>query len=463
MITLVAKQGNKGGLICDANGIHAFLPVSQLSPKNYPRVDGANATAIIEKLEPLIGKKFQARVITFLRNDKIIVSEREAMAEIREKELAELKPGDTVDGEINGVVKFGVFITFGNLEGLIHTSELSWDAIRNHYELFKIGAKVKAQVIGIDGDKISLSIKRLQKDPWEIYRDFALILIQRARILYEDDTEFVLEIENTVYAFDSTTIDLCMSIFPWAFFRKKKSGIKLHTQIDIRGSIPTFIHITEARENDVNALDEIDFEAGAIYVMDRAYVDTERLHDIHRSMAFFIVRWKKNIKLKRLYSHPVDKSTGVRCDQTVRFAGDLSSGGYPEKLRRIKYFDEETKITYIFLTNNFSLNAKLIGELYKERWKVELFFKWIKQHLEIKVFWGTSKNAIHTQVWIAVCTYVLVAIIKKTYRIDKSIYEILQILSVSLFDKTFLLSLFSNINHIHSSRDPQQPALELTF
>jgi hypothetical protein len=280
-----------------------------------------------------------------------------------------------------------------------------------------------------------------EKRPWQIYRDFAQILIQQARSLYLDDPEFVHDLNNTVYAFDSTTVSLCMNVFPWARFRRKKAGIKLHTQIDLRGNIPTFIHITEARIGDVNALDELEFEPGAIYVMDRAYTDTERLHDMDISGAFFIVRDKTNLKWKRLYSCPVDKRTGVRCDQIIRFTGELSSGGYPKKLRRIKYYDKETKITYVFLTNNFSLDAKLVADLYKERWKVELFFKWIKQHLEIQVFWGISENAVHTQVWIAVCTYVLVAIIKKTYALDRSIYEILQILSVSLFDKTPLISL----------------------
>ena len=279
--------------------------------------------------------------------------------------------------------------------------------------------------------------------PWQIYRDFAQILISQARKLYLDDADFVLDLKNTVYAFDSTTISLCMSVFPWAKFRKKKSGIKLHTQIDLRGNIPTFVHITEAKTNDVNALDVIVFEAGAIYVMDRAYTDTVRLYDIHLSSAFFVVRDKKNIKWKRLYSQPIDKSTGIRCDQIIKFTGMLSHGGYPEKLRRIKYHDTKNKQTYVFLTNNFELDAKLIADLYQERWKVELFFKWIKQHLEIQVFWGTSLNAIHTQVWIAVSVYVLIAIIKKKLGIDHSIYKILQILSVSLFDKTPLTSLLS--------------------
>lgn len=296
-----------------------------------------------------------------------------------------------------------------------------------------------------------------EKRSWLIYRDFAQILIKQARKLYEDDSEFTLELEETVYAFDSTVIDLCMSVFPWARFRKEKAGIKLHTQIDLRGSIPTFIYVTEALTNDVKLLDRLDLEVGAIYVMDRAYADTVRLYDIHLASSFFIVRAKKNVRWRRLYSRPVDKSTGVRCDQIIRFTGLFSRGGYPEKIRRIKYYDEERGVTYVFLTNHFHLDSKLVADLYKERWKVELFFKWIKQHLEVKVFWGTSPNAIQTQVWIALCVYVLVAIIKKTYNLDKSIYEILQILGVSLFDKTHLPSLFSDENLQNLKHHFQRP------
>ncbi len=227
--------------------------------------------------------------------------------------------------------------------------------------------------------------------PWQTYQDFAQILIKQARKIYKDDSDFVLDLANTVYAFDSTTISLCMSVFPWAKFRKKKAGIKLHTQIDLRGNIPTFIHITEAKTNDVKALDEMEFEVGAIYVMDRAYTNSVRLYDIHLSSAFFVVRDKKNLKWKRIYSNPVDKSTGVLCDQIIKFTGILSHGGYPEKLRRIKYYDQATQQTYVFLTNNLILDAKIIADLYKERWKVELFFKWIKQHLEVQVFWELLK------------------------------------------------------------------------
>lgn len=295
-----------------------------------------------------------------------------------------------------------------------------------------------------------------EKRPWKMYRDFAMVLIKQARYLYKDNSDFVLELENTAYALDATTIDLCMSVFPWAEFRKAKAGIKLHTEIDLRGNIPTFIEITGAKTNDVNILDEIPIETGAIYVMDRAYVSTERLHDIHLYGAFFIVRDKTSLSWKRIYSNKVGKSIRVRCDQIIKFTGDLSAGGYPSKLRRIKYYDEETHITYVFLTNNFLLDAKLIADLYKARWEVELFFKWIKQHLKIQVFWGTSRNAVHTQVWIAVCVYVLIAIIKKTCHLDKSIYEILQILNVSLFDKTPLISLLSQSNLQIQNDQPQE-------
>lgn len=296
-----------------------------------------------------------------------------------------------------------------------------------------------------------------EKRSWKVYRDFAMVLIKRARRFYQDDPDFALDLDNTVYALDSTTIGLCMSVFPWAKFRKKKSGIKLHTQIDLRGNIPTFIEITGAKVNDVNILDEIDLEAEAIYVMDRAYVSTERLYDMQLAGAFFVVRDKSNLSYKRVYSNKVDKSSGVRCDQIIKFTGVASAGGYPDNLRRIKYHDEQTGITYVFLTNNILLDARLIADLYKSRWEIELFFKWIKQHLEIQVFWGVSLNAVHVQVWIGVCVYVLVAILKKELAIDKSIYEILQILRVSLFDKTPLKSLLSAPNLHFPNSSTQQP------
>lgn len=294
---------------------------------------------------------------------------------------------------------------------------------------------------------------------WRIYRDFSQILIGRARKLYVNDNDFCIELENTVYALDATTIDLCLNLFKWAHFRKKKAGIKLNTLIDLRGSIPTFIYITNAKDHELDSFEEIPLEAGAFYLMDKGYFDTQRLHDIHRSGAFFVIRWKKNVSIKRLYSHPVnqkDKETGVRCDQTIRFDGEASKGGYPSKLRRIKFRDPETNKVYIFFTNHFEVGAGIITQLYKQRWQVELFFKWIKQNLKIQCFWGRSPNAVYTQVWIAICTYLLVAILKKTLNVRKNIYDILQILSVSLFDKTPLISLLSDQEYQKKDADSQK-------
>lgn len=279
---------------------------------------------------------------------------------------------------------------------------------------------------------------------WRIYHDLAQILIQEARKLYLDDSSFNLDLDSTVYALDSSTIDLCLNIFQWAKFRKKKGAIKLHTLLDLRGNIPTFIEITDGKVNDVNILDLIEFEAGAFYVMDRGYLDYERLYKIQLSAAFFVTRAKKNMSFKRLYSRKVDKQSGVRCDQIIRFTGFYAHKDYPAKLRRIKYYDEEFKKHYVFLTNNFTIEAKMIANLYKHRWQIETFFKWIKQHLKIKSFWGTSRNAVHTQIWITVCAYVLVAIVRKRLEIKRSLYEILQILSTSPFDKISLNELFSS-------------------
>jgi len=298
-----------------------------------------------------------------------------------------------------------------------------------------------------------------EKRNWRIYRDFAQHLIKQARSLYLRDSAFCLELENTVYALDASTIDLCLNLFPWAVFRNKKAGIKLNTTIDLRGNIPTFIHITEAREHEINSFDHLTLEAGAFYIMDRGYFDTQRLHDLHLASSFFVIRWKTNISFKRLYSHPVsqkDKEMGIRCDQTIRFSGSASLGGYPSKLRRIKYYDRETDKTYIFFTNHFEVEAGIIAQLYKQRWQVELFFKWIKQHLKIKCFWGRSRNAVYSQVWIAICTYLLVAILKKTLKIDQSMNTILQILSVSLFDKSPLASLFPTYELQKKDHDIQE-------
>jgi hypothetical protein len=281
---------------------------------------------------------------------------------------------------------------------------------------------------------------------WKIYADFAQRLISIARRLYLDDA-FNLELENTAYALDASTIDLCLSVFPWAQFRKTKAAIKLHTLLDLRGNIPTFIHITDGKVHDVNVLDILVTEPGSFYVMDRGYLDFSRLYAMHLNNAYFVIRAKSNTKIRRLYSHPVDKDSGLICDQTIRLSGIYTSKDYPENLRRIKYFDSETGKTFVFLTNNKSLSALTVTELYRYRWQVELFFKWIKQNLRIKAFYGTSENAVKTQIWIAVSVYVTVAIIKKRMNLDISLYTMLQILSITVFNKTPLLQLFTNTSY----------------
>ena len=273
---------------------------------------------------------------------------------------------------------------------------------------------------------------------WRIFADFAQVLIGIARPLYAQDPIGV-ELDQSLYALDSTTIDLCLSLFPWAKFRKHKGAVKMHTLLDLHGNIPTFIGITDGKVHDVNILDEIFPEAGAFYVMDRGYVDFERLYIFTLSAAFFVVRTKSNVLLQRRYSHPVDKSTGVRSDHTVILTAIDSVKAYPDTLRRVSYLDFKTRKRFKFLTNNFTLPAITIAQIYKSRWQVELFFKWIKQHLRIKAFYGTSENAVKTQIWIAVSVYVLVAIIRKRLRLEASLYQILQILSVTLFEKTPIL------------------------
>jgi len=272
---------------------------------------------------------------------------------------------------------------------------------------------------------------------WRIYCDFAQILIHEARQLYVDE-DFGLELEQTVYALDSSTIDLCLSVFPWARFRRTKGAIKLHTLLDLRGNIPSFIAITDGKVHDVNILDLLIPEPGSIYVMDKAYLDFRRLFDLNQCAAFFVVRAKSNTQLKRLYSKPVDKSTGVQCDQVVVLTGFYSRKDYPAKLRRIRFFDSEKNKRLVFLTNLFDLPPETIASLYRYRWQVELFFKWIKQNLRIKSFYGTSENAVKTQIWIAISVYVLVAIIKKRLKIELGLYTILQIFSVTIFEKILI-------------------------
>ena len=280
---------------------------------------------------------------------------------------------------------------------------------------------------------------------WRIYADFAQILIAEARTLYAHENFGVELKEVSVYALDSTTIDLCLSLFPWARFRRTKAAIKLHTLLNLRGSIPEFIHISEGKMHDVNVLDILVPQPGSYYVMDRGYVDFGRLYAIHQVLAFFVTRAKRGMMFQRLSSRRVKKRTGLRSDQTIRLTGVNTATDYPEPIRRVRYHDADNDKTLVFLTNNFQLPALTVAQLYKARWRVELFFKWIKQHLRIKAFFGTSENAVKTQVWIAVSVYVLVAILKKRLGLDHSLYTILQFLSVSLFEKTPILQAFSNI------------------
>ena len=270
---------------------------------------------------------------------------------------------------------------------------------------------------------------------WRIFADFAQGLIAQARALYAGD-DFGLELANTVYALDSSTIDLCLSLFPWAEFRKHKGAVKLHTLLDLRGAIPTLVIITDGKVHDVNILDQLIFESGAIYLMDRGYLDFARLYRIHQAPAFFVTRAKSNSQFQRLYSKPADKAAGIQCDQIVRLKNFYARKDYPESLRRVRYYNAEEGSRLVFLTNNLALPALTITKLYKCRWHVELFFKWIKQHLRIKKFYGLSPNAVKTQIWIAISVYVLVAIIKKRLRLESSLYTILQVLSLTLFEKT---------------------------
>jgi hypothetical protein len=278
---------------------------------------------------------------------------------------------------------------------------------------------------------------------WRIYADFAQVLIHHARDLYTGDN-FGVELEETVYALDSTLIELCLSLFPWAHFRKRKGAIKLHTLMDLRGNIPSFIRVTDGLVHDVNILDEIIPEPGAFYILDRAYIDFSRLFTLHQCLAFFVTRAKRRLHFRRLYSHPAAKSSGIRCDQAIMLEGFYSSQKYPEQLRRICYYDKEKNQRLVFLTNNFSLPALTIAQLFKCRWQIEIFFKWIKQNLRIKAFYGTSLNAVKTQIWIAISVYVLVAIMKKRLSLDKDLYTILQILSLTLFEVRPLLQVLTD-------------------
>lgn len=298
----------------------------------------------------------------------------------------------------------------------------------------------------INNFSLSTLARANEKRDWRIYRDLAQTLIERARKLYIDDSEFKIELDGAVYALDSTVIELCLATFKWAYFELEKSAVKIHTQLDLRGNIPSFFLITNAKTHDVNFLDILKFEIGAFYIMDRGYFDFERLWKINLAKAYFVIRAKKSISFERMYSREVDYSTGLRCDQIIKLKHFYSKKHYPEKLRRVKYYDAETNQYYVYLTNNFKIDAKIIANLYKHRWQIELFFKWIKQHLKIEVFWGYSANAVKTQICIALCSFLLVAVMKKRLCIKLNLYEILQILAVSQFEKTPINTLLSELD-----------------
>ena len=298
-----------------------------------------------------------------------------------------------------------------------------------------------------------------ERRDWRIFADFAQVLIRQARTLYANDV-LEIDVDAMVYALDSTTIDLCLALFDWAPFRSTKAAIKLHTLIDLRGPIPAFIHISDGKMHDVNALDLISYERGAYYVFDRGYVDFERLHTLHRAGSFFVTRAKRGMNARRVYSQPVDRSSGLICDQFIELVGFYSHQGYPEKLRRIRFKDPDSGKTLIFLTNNMTLPALTICLLYKNRWSVELFFKWIKQHLRIKRFYGHSPNAVKTQIWTAISVYLLIAIVKKRLNLESSIYTLLQILSVTLFEKMPVNQALSCVRY---NIDPDHPGNQLNL
>src|ERR1035441_7392312 len=317
-------------------------------------------------------------------------------------------------------------------------AQLTWRESLRDIEVTLAANRNRLYAIGLRNEirRSTLSDANESRD-WRIWSDFAALLIRRARKLYSD-CDLGLDLSNTVYALDSTTIDLCLSLFEWASFRSTKAAVKMHTLLDLRGNIPTFIHISDGKMGDVNVLDIMPIEAGAFYVMDRGYLDFARLYVIHQTGAFFVTRAKRGMDARRVYSAPSDRGSGVICDQTIALNGFYAAKGYPEHLRRIRFHDEKLDKTLVFLTNNTALPALTIAALYKSRWQVELFFKWIKQHLRIKKFLGTSENAVKTQIWCAVSTYVLIAIIKKELKIEASLYSILQILSISVFEKSLM-------------------------
>ena len=342
---------------------------------------------------------------------------------------------------------FGQLTNLNSLRGIV----LCLNAHPN--QLYHLGFKTKKFTLS------TLSRANQNRD-WRIWQDFTEYLITQTRKLYIHDNDFSLDLKNTVYALDSTIIDLCLSTFKWAYFELQKSAVKIHTQLDLKGNIPSFFLITKAKVHDVNFLDHIEFEQEAIYIMDRGYLHFKRLHIIHQHNAYFIVRSKQSLSFKRIYSRNVDRTTGLRCDQTIILKHFYSRKDYPDQLRRIKYYDQETDTTYVYLTNNFEIPTQTIANLYKHRWQIELFFKWIKQHLKIQVFWGYSFNAVKTQICIAISTFLLVAMAKKQLKVKQNLYEILQILQVSQFEKTALSSLIYT-NQLHSPKNNRQISLDL--
>lgn len=342
-------------------------------------------------------------------------------------------------------------IMFGQLTNLKSLSGIISCLNAHSKKLYHLGFKISKFVL-------STLTRANENRDWRIYRDLAQLLIRQARKLYAQDNDFKLELKNSVYVLDSTIIELCLNTFRWAYFELEKSAVKIHTQLDLKGNIPSFFLITEAKTHDINFLDVLEFEAGAFYIMDRGYFDFERLFKINQQKAFFVIRAKGSLSCERIYSNKIDKPIGLRCDQIIKLKHFYSRKHYPKKLRRIKYYDIETNKYYVYLTNNFDLDAKTIADLYKHRWQIELFFKWIKQHLRIEVFWGYSFNAVKIQICIAICTFLTVAIAKKQLKVKLDLYEILQILSVSQFDKTPINVLLSEVelqNYINQSQKQQ--------
>ena len=342
-------------------------------------------------------------------------------------------------------------------------AQLTYRASLREIEICLNSMKDKLYHTGIRGTIARNTLAHAnRKRDWRIYADLAHLLIARARKLYAGES-LAVELDQTVYAFDSTTIDLCLTLFPWAHFRRRKAAIKLHTLIDLRGNIPCFVHVSSGKMHDVKSLDHLPLEPGAFYIMDRGYIDFARLHKFQQHMAFFVTRAKRKMRFRCRSQRAVDKATGLRCDQTIALTGIKTPLEYPDSLRRIKYVDPDTGKRLVFLTNHFVLKPLIVAKLYKCRWQVELFFKWIKQHLRIKAFYGTSDNAVRTQIWIAISVYVLVAIVKKELKLERTMNEILQILSISLFEKTPIFEALSPKNEPNEddSRPKQRTLFEL--